>query len=28
VPAPPPQNKLMTVRVEAGEKTYVGHDEP
>jgi uncharacterized protein len=27
-PLPPPQNKLMTVRVEAGEKTYVGHDEP
>ena len=27
-PLPPPQNKLLTVRVEAGEKTYAGHDEP
>ena len=25
-PLPPPQNKLMTVRVEAGEKTYAGHE--
>ncbi|MEJ0037506.1 MAG: DUF1684 domain-containing protein [Gammaproteobacteria bacterium] len=25
-PLPPPQNKLMSVRVEAGEKTYAGHE--
>jgi uncharacterized protein (DUF1684 family) len=26
-PLPPPQNKLMSVRVEAGEKTYAGHND-
>lgn len=26
-PLPPPQNKMMAVRVEAGEKTYAGHDD-
>ncbi len=25
-PLPPPQNKMMSVRVEAGEKTYAGHE--
>jgi uncharacterized protein (DUF1684 family) len=25
-PLPPPQNKLMSVRVEAGEKTYASHE--
>jgi uncharacterized protein len=25
-PLPPPQNKMMAVRVEAGEKTYAGHE--
>jgi uncharacterized protein len=27
-PLPPPQNKMMSVRVEAGEKTYAGHEGP
>lgn len=25
-PLPPPQNKMLSVRVEAGEKTYAGHE--
>ena len=27
-PLPPPQNRLRSVRIEAGEKTYVGHEAP
>jgi uncharacterized protein (DUF1684 family) len=27
-PLPPRQNRLTTLRVEAGEKTYAGHEEP
>ena len=27
-PLPPSQNRLRSVRVEAGEKTYVGHEQP
>jgi uncharacterized protein (DUF1684 family) len=27
-PLPPPQNRLRSVRIEAGEKRYAGHEEP